>query len=132
MSAPDAGQITGGSCGPRNALPVVPEAGVRPVAPTTAAQSWDVALVTGGVPFSSKISWLPLNVAVSGRLNCSWLGVVKPHGYALMSSEWASTLSWNWAELDAVSVSPNSTACRPSGAKSVRVICTPLVVGSAI
>src|SRR6516165_4393474 len=91
------GQITGGSCGPRNALPVVPEAGVRPVAPTTAAQEWGVALATGGVPFSSKTSWFPLNAAVSGRLNAVWSGVVKPHGYASISSEWASTLSVNGA-----------------------------------
>src|SRR5438132_10937004 len=122
MSGPDAGQITGGSCGPRNALPVVPEAGVRPVAPTTAAQAWGVALATGAVPASWKTSWLPLKVAVSGRLNWDWSGVVKPHGYALMSSEWAATSSSNGAELDAVSVSPTRTARRPPGANSVRVI----------
>src|SRR5690242_21799222 len=109
------GQITGGSCGPRKALPVVPEAGVRPVAPTIAAQEWGVALGTGGVPTSWKISWLPLNEAVSDRLNVVWSGVVKPHGYALISSEWASTLSVNGAEFDAVSVRPNSTARFPSG-----------------
>src|SRR2546429_4789816 len=114
MSAPDAGQITGGSCGPRNALPVVPEAGVRPVAPTTAAQEWGIALATGGVPFSWKTSCLPLNAAVSGRVKSSWLGVVKPHGDAFMSSEWASTLTSNGGELHAVRGSPNSTERQPS------------------
>src|SRR5207253_1583267 len=82
-------------------------AGVRPVAPTTAAQLWDGALATGGFPTSWKTSCLPLNVAVSGRLNWVWSGVVKPHGYALISSEWASTSSVNGVELDVVSVSPN-------------------------
>src|SRR5205085_7189651 len=109
MSAPDAGQITGGSCGPRNALPVFPETGVRPVAPTMAAQSWKVALGTGGFPTDRKTNCLPLNVTVLGRSNCNWLGVVKPHGYELMSSEWASTLRSNCVVLDVVTMSPHST-----------------------
>ena len=97
-----------------------------------AAQSWDVALATGGVPTSRKTSWLPVNVAVSGRLNCVWSGFVKPQGYAPISSEWASTLRLIDTGLDAVSVSPISTARRPSGAKSVRLTCTLFVAGSAI
>src|SRR5438132_13038086 len=99
-SCEPSGQITGGSCGPRNALPVVPEAGVRPVAPTTAAQSWGVALATGGVPFSSKTSWLPLNVAVPGRLNWVRSGFVKPHGDALGRCEGAPAVSLNVALVD--------------------------------
>ena len=74
------GQITGGSCGPRKSAPVFPDAGVRPVAPTIAAQSCADALATGGVPVSVKTSCFPLNDALSGRLNVVWSGVVKPHG----------------------------------------------------
>src|SRR5579863_8809281 len=48
--------MTGGSCGPRKAVPVACDTGVRPLAPTSAAQACGVALATGGVPFSSNTS----------------------------------------------------------------------------
>src|SRR6266568_1322331 len=66
------GQMTGGSCGPRNAVPVLAEAGASPVAPTIAAQWCGAAFGTGGVPSSVKTS-LPLSAA-------AWSGVVNPHG----------------------------------------------------
>ena len=75
------GQMTGGSCGPRKSAPVFPDAGVRPVAPTIAAQACGDALATGGVPVSVKTSCLELNAALSGRLNVVWSGLVEPHGY---------------------------------------------------
>ena len=74
------GQMTGGSCGPRKSAPVFPDAGVRPVAPTIAAQACGDALAAGGVPVSVKTSSLPSNAALSGRLNVVWSGLVKPHG----------------------------------------------------
>ena len=61
------------------------------------------------------------------------LGVtpVKPHGYAVMSSECASTLTVTVLSAAAglVSASPKSAARLASGATSVRCTCSPPVSG---
>ena len=56
---------------------------------------------------------------------------VKPHGYAPISSEWASTFTVTVRELrpGLVSLRPNRTARWPSGAKSVRSTRRPAVSG---
>jgi hypothetical protein len=58
---------------------------------------------------------------------------VKPQGYALNSSECASTFTVTVLAAAAgfVSRSPKSTARRPSGAQSVRSRCRPPASGSA-
>jgi hypothetical protein len=103
-------------CGPRYSF------GEPPVSPATGSM---VEAISAAKSPSAKTS-APAsssNAAVSGRLSAA-LGVtpLKPHGYSVMSSEWASTLTVTVRVLapGLVSSSPKSAARRPSGTKSVR------------
>jgi hypothetical protein len=72
-----------------------------------------------------KLPWLGMLLLAFG------VTPVNPQGYALISSECASTITVTVLGLvfGFVIVIPNKTARRPSGAKSVRVRCSPSVAG---
>ena len=89
-----------------------------------AAQSCAGAPATGGVPASRKTRLRPSKEPVSGRLKVAWLGVLKPHGYADMRSECASTVSVTLGG-PPEKVRPTSAARPPSGARSTRLTFRP-------
>jgi hypothetical protein len=89
-------------------------------APTTAVQ-----------PRGSENTSLPsATVALSSWLNVVAFGLVQPHGYALINSEWASTMTVGVCGSPVeCNVSPNSAARGPSGTKSVRSTVSPFAPG---
>ena len=91
--------------------------------PTTAAQSWGRAPGTLCMLFRSRnMSFPSRTVTVPCLLKVVWDGVVSPHGYAPISSEWASIFRVKLSSVPpAANFRPTSTARLPSGTRSVRV-----------